>query len=110
MTHAPQTFEEFWPIYLQAHQDPKTRGLHFAGTGAGILVGGIGLLAMWKPTAILAGFIIAYTFAWIGHALFEHNRPATLSHPLWSLRGDIRMFWLWLTGRLSDELQKAGAQ
>ncbi|MFY9287780.1 MAG: Mpo1-like protein, partial [Alphaproteobacteria bacterium] len=34
------------------------------------------------------------------------NKPATVSDPLWSLRGDFHMLWLWLSGQLEIELQK----
>jgi hypothetical protein len=54
--------------------------------------------------------VVAYASAWLGHFVFEKNRPATFTHPLWSLRGDFRMFRLWVLGRLDTELEKAGVQ
>jgi hypothetical protein len=36
---------------------------------------------------------IGYTFAWFGHFLFEHNRPATFIYPSYSLMGD---YFMWL--------------
>ena len=41
----------------------------------------------------LAILLIGYTFAWIGHFFFEHNRPATFIYPLFSLMGDFRMWF-----------------
>lgn len=35
--------------------------------------------------------IIAYSFAWCGHFVFEHNRPATFTYASFSLIGDFRM-------------------
>lgn len=41
----------------------------------------------------LAVPIVAYTFAWVGHFYFEHNKPATFVYPVYSLAGDFRMFF-----------------
>jgi len=44
--------------------------------------------------------VIGYGFAWVGHYMFEKNRPATFRHPLYSLMGDWVMYWQVLTGKL----------
>ncbi|HLF58240.1 MAG TPA: DUF962 domain-containing protein [Alphaproteobacteria bacterium] len=49
-----------------------------------------------------------YALSWAGHWLVEGNKPATLSHPLWSLLADLRMAALALSGRLKAELAKHG--
>jgi hypothetical protein len=38
----------------------------------------------------------------------ERNKPATFTHPLWSLISDYRMLWSAITGKLPGELRKAG--
>ena len=101
-------FSAFWPRYLRAHLDPRTRALHYIGTSLGILL----TLAFFltRDWRCLAGVPIAgYGFAWAAHLLFEKNRPATFDHPLLSFMGDFYMLYLWLTNRLAPELVRVGA-
>ena len=51
-------------------------------------------------SGVLAALACGYGFAWIGHFFFEHNRPATFRHPLYSFVGDWMMFKDILTGRI----------
>ena len=92
-------FAEFYPFYLSEHANRACRRLHFAGTSLslGCIVAAFTTgNPWWAAGALLAG----YGFAWIGHLFFEHNRPATFSHPLYSLRGDFVMFKDILSGRI----------
>ena len=99
------TYAEFWPYYLGEHRLPRTRALHFFGTGLAIivLVGAIVMQAWWF---LLAAVVCGYLFAWIGHFFVERNKPATFTYPLWSLYSDFRMFGFWLAGRLEGELKR----
>ena len=92
-------FRDFYPYYRSEHSDRTCRRLHFIGTGLVILI---------ALTAVVSGHlallwllpVVGYGFAWVGHFFFEHNRPATFQHPIYSLIGDFRMFADMLTGRI----------
>ncbi len=93
-----KTFKEFWPFYLNEHSNQTNRILHFCGTGiVHIVLINILLTANWKLLWLLP--VVGYTFAWIGHFIVEKNRPATFKHPIWSLMGDFKMFYMMLFGR-----------
>jgi hypothetical protein len=100
-----RSFEQFWPFYVSQHLDPRNRVLHVTGTTGVFATLVLGVL--WSPYAFLACPIMGYGFAWIGHYVFEHNEPATFQYPLWSLRGDLRMYRLMLWGRMGPEIEKA---
>lgn len=94
-----QSFAEFYPYYLQEHGHPTCRRLHFIGTS----------LVLGIITAVLLGAsmawlwilpVVGYGFAWVGHYVFEKNRPATFKYPFYSLAGDFVMFKDILTGRI----------
>ncbi|MEZ5500878.1 MAG: DUF962 domain-containing protein [Steroidobacteraceae bacterium] len=92
-------FDEFFTFYMSEHSDQRSRRLHLVGTLLFIICWA--LAALWADWRwFLAGPLIGYAFAWVGHFMFEKNRPATFRHPLYSLRGDFVMLWHWLSGRL----------
>lgn len=41
----------------------------------------------------LAVPVVAYSFAWAGHFYFEGNKPATFIYPVFSLAGDLRLWF-----------------
>lgn len=93
------SFAEFYPFYLGEHADRRTRRIHFVGSllvlfclVAAMMTGNV----WWLAAMPLCG----YGCAWIGHFVFEKNRPATFQHPLYSLMGDWVMFWKILTGKI----------
>ena len=101
------SFAEFWPFYLREHSRPGTRALHYVGTTLVVALG-MAALATGRLLLFAAMPVAGYLFAWIAHFGHEKNRPATFTYPLWSLRADFRMWWLWLTRRLGRELEAAG--
>ncbi|MFA5948801.1 MAG: DUF962 domain-containing protein [Hyphomicrobium sp.] len=100
------SFEDFWPYYLRQHARKETRHMHFIGTALAAL-GLVAFVITWDWRFPLVSLPLAYALSWIGHVR-EGNAPATFTFPVWSFRGDIRMFRYWLAGRLSGELHRAG--
>lgn len=93
------TFAQFYPSYLAEHATPACRRLHFVGSAAALAAVGAAIVtadSWW----LLVAPVVGYGSAWIGHAAFEHNRPATLRHPLYSFLGDWVMFRDMVTGRI----------
>lgn len=93
------SFRAFYPCYLAEHANRSCRRLHYLGSVVALscLVMGYATGQWgWLPMALVAG----YGFAWIGHFVFEKNRPATFQHPLYSFAGDWVMFADMLRGRI----------
>lgn len=103
--NAISTFDEFWPHYVHAHRHPVNRALHYVGTTAAL--GAVTAAAVTlNPAWLLVAPVAGYGPAWIGHFLFEKNKPATFEHPLWSLRGDLKMYSLALRGKMAAEVER----
>jgi hypothetical protein len=99
-----ESFGEFWPHYVHAHRNPINRAFHYAGTTAAL--GTVAAAAVTlNPAWLLLTPVAGYGPAWIGHFVFEKNKPATFEHPLWSLRGDLKMYWLALRGKMRAEVE-----
>jgi len=111
MSDAPSfsSFEEFWPHYVRAHSNKTSRRLHFAGTTLGVALLAAGIVTRRK-SLMLAAPVVGYGLAWVGHFVFEGNTPATFGHPLWSLRGDFRMYKKMLDGTMDDEVTRCAAE
>lgn len=101
------TFEEFWPRYLCAHRDPRTRAYHVAGTIAATTIV-LGAIALRKPWLAALGLAAGYGPAWYSHAAIEHNKPETFRAPFASLRADYLMAYHVLRGSIEREYARIG--
>jgi hypothetical protein len=100
-----RSYEEFWPFYVSQHRNATCRALHLAGTTLVFVIVAVALLQ--ALLVLLVAPLAGYGFAWVGHFVFEKNKPATFTYPLWSLRGDFRMHRLMLVGRMGPEIRRA---
>lgn len=101
------SFRQFWPYYLQEHARAGTRVLHYIGTSLVLAITGL-LIASGDWRMLPALPIAGYGFAWAGHMLVEHNRPATFRHPLWSLGADFLLWYRFVMGHSGHDLRRAG--
>ena len=92
MPTAFNSFSDFYPYYLSEHSNSISRRLHVIGTSCVIA---LLLLCLFTKIWVLLWLlpVIGYSFAWVGHFIFEKNRPATFRHPVYSLMGDFKMWW-----------------
>jgi hypothetical protein len=99
MAQSFSRFAEFYPFYLNEHRHPMCRRLHFFGTSAGLVLF-VYAIVMRDPLWIVAALAAGYSFAWLGHLIYEKNRPATFRHPLYSFIADWVMWSQMLRGRI----------
>lgn len=93
------SFAEFYPYYLQEHSNDVCRRLHYVGSLLVLSILGYALFTqqwLWLLALPFAG----YGFAWVGHFVFEKNKPATFKYPLYSFMGDWVMLKDAFTGRI----------
>ena len=105
MEREPESFAEFWPHYVGEHRRPLCRAIHYIGGLAAVAVL-IWAVLVWNLWALALVPVAGYGFAWAGHLLVEHNHPATWGWVWWSLRGEFKMLWLALTGRMGAEVER----
>ena len=103
----PTDFQSFFPYYLRAHAHPMCRALHYIGTTLVIALA-VYAVATGQLVYLWGLPVVGYFFAWVGHFFIEKNKPATFTYPLWSLVGDFKMYFLFVTGRIGPALEAAG--
>jgi hypothetical protein len=105
MSARKPTFTEFFPEYLAAHRDPRTRAIHYIGTTLGV-ISAILFFVTWNWEFIVAAPILGYGMAMPTHPIFEGNIPKTFEHPVLSFVSDFFMLYLFLTGGLARYLER----
>jgi len=99
------SYSEFYKFYLTEHRNKTSRTLHFIGTFLVFVIIGVAIYYGWSWKWFLVP-VIGYGFAWVGHAFFEKNKPATFRYPLWSLISDFKLFFEILFGKRSFDSTK----
>ena len=105
MEKAATTFEEFWPEYVRAHQNKTNRTLHAIGIGLALACV-VAAIFKKRPSLLLLAPVFAYGFAWCGHFFAEKNMPATFSHPIYSAKAGVLMFWKTICGEMDAEVAR----
>jgi hypothetical protein len=103
MTYA--NFEDFWPDYVRAHSNKLNRALHVLGMSLALACA-LAAIKKKKPWLLLGVPVLGYGFAWCGHFFVQGNVPATFSHPLYSLRASVLLFWKTLDGSIEAEVER----
>lgn len=93
-------YHEFYRFYLTEHRNINSRRLHALGSSAGLYFFSKALRQR-KAKYVAYGLISGYACAWVGHFVFEKNKPASFKQPLYSFVSDWRMLADMLRGNLS---------
>ena len=94
------SFKKFYPYYLSEHTLKINKILHMVGSI--LVLMSLFILIFYKQYSyIFLTPLIGYTFAWIGHFIFEKNKPATFKYPLYSFIGD----WVMLKDILTKKIK-----
>ena len=94
-----KNLDKYYGYYLSLHQNKWNRRLHALGQLCTILFVIFCIQNSWWLTLLLAPFVI-YPFAWIGHFVFEKNKPGAWNNPILSKASDWLMMKDMITGKL----------
>ncbi|MBS0343518.1 MAG: DUF962 domain-containing protein [Proteobacteria bacterium] len=93
------SFAQFYPFYLKEHSNRTCRQLHFVGLSISLVCLAT-LIVTGNWWWLLPTIVTGYAFSWIGHFVFEKNKPASFKRPLYSFMGDCAMYRDILRGRV----------
>jgi len=92
-------FKEYYQYYISKHQNRWCKRLHVLGQVATISFVILAIYLKLWPLLLLTPFVV-YPFAWTGHFVFEKNKPAAFSNPLWAKACDWIMLKDWILGKI----------
>lgn len=95
-----KNYSEFYRFYLTEHRSIMSRRLHATGSSLGIYFFSKAIRQR-KAKYFVYGLVSGYACAWVGHFVFEKNKPASFKQPLYSFISDWRMLSDILRGNLS---------
>lgn len=95
-----KNYSEFYRFYLTEHRNMTSRRLHAFGSSVGIYFFSKAIIQR-KPKYLVYGLLSGYACAWVGHFMFEKNKPASFKQPLYSFISDWRMLSDIVRGNLS---------
>ncbi|WP_315076600.1 DUF962 domain-containing protein [Acinetobacter guillouiae] len=95
-----KNYSEFYRFYLTEHRSMMSRRLHAAGSSVGIYFFSKAIRQR-KAKYVVYGLLSGYACAWVGHFVFEKNKPASFKQPLYSFISDWRMLSDIVRGNLS---------
>jgi len=84
-------FKDYYEHYLSLHQKKWCRRMHFLGQTLTLVYMCFCLYKFFIVGLLFAPFIV-YPFAWFGHYMFEKNKPAAFSNPLFAKACDWVMY------------------
>ena len=93
-------YPTFYRFYLTEHRNIMSRRLHATGSSIGLYFFAQAILKR-KPRYFAYGLVSGYACAWVGHFMFEKNKPASFKQPLYSFISDWRMLADIVKGNLS---------
>lgn len=95
-----KNYSEFYRFYLTEHRSMMSRRLHASGSSVGIYFFSKAIRQR-KAKYVAYGLLSGYACAWVGHFVFEKNKPASFKQPLYSFISDWRMLSDIVRGNLS---------
>lgn len=81
-----QRFGEFYVAYRAEHRHPVNRALHLVAKLGIVVAVAVGVVER-SVLALLAAPVLGVAPCWIGHFVFERNRPTAWTRPSASLLG-----------------------